>query len=264
MEPGASEVASENAISEQQNAIRTLLGRGMSLTQVARSVGVSPASVRAWRDGRKVATGRGRVRLLGVAATICGRLDVPKTAAPPLRRGRHSARERSLRAAAMKEAGLWPPEEFARRLRLLTELARRRGASADDVAAFLRVSRRTLYCYLAEGNARLPGAETLARLNLLGRAVGLEKDTPNAELELISLEDRFARASLVLFGLHHYVGFLPRDPQKEQALRWLAGETGFSLRTVRRYLPIRDKNRRLSRSVVDAFEGVARRIGRVI
>lgn len=253
-----------NAIYEQQEAIKGLLESGLNLTEVARAAGVSPASVRAWRAGKKVAAGRARARLLRAAAAPDDQFRKTKTGSRANPRGRNSARERAARAAALKAEGLWPPEEFAKRLRLVLELARLRHANAGDVAAFLRVSRRTLYCYLAAGNARLPPAETVARLRLLSGALGVEDGVSGGGLELISLEERFARASLIVFGLHHYVGFLPRDPLKEQVLRRLAEDTGFNARTIRRYLPIRDKNRRLTRAVVEAFEEVARRTGRVV
>lgn len=159
---------------------------------------------------------------------------------------------------------MWPPEVCARRLRKLTVAAKEVGGAASDLIEFLGVSRRTFYQYLSPGNARPLPAEVVRRVLLLERRLAGSGGEFPSEVSVISLEERLERASILLFGDYHYAGFPAGDPVKGHALRVLAAETRFSERALRRYLPVRECGRRISRTVVAELEGVARRLGTLV
>jgi hypothetical protein len=135
---------------------------------------------------------------------------------------------------------------------------------ASDLIEFLGVSRRTFYKYLSPSNTRPLPAEVVKRVLLLERHLANSEDGHHAEVCVVSLEERFARASILLFGDYHYTGFAGGDPVKGHVLRVLAAETRLSERTLRRYLPIRDYGRRISRAVVAEMEGVVCKLGRLV
>jgi hypothetical protein len=249
---------------EQRDALEKLRRKGLSLADVARLVVTTVNSVSAWRDGKKPAAGRIRRRLLDLSAMPEEELKAALAGAPAYTRGRLRSPEEEARVAAMRAVGLWPMEVCARRIGELSEGARAKGVSSTDLIEFLGVARRTFYQYRSSTNTRPLPAEVVRRLQLLETYLtGGEQSVP-AGLRLLTPEGRFERASIVLFDKLHYVGFSPGDSVKEHVLHLLVSETHFDARTIRRYLPVRDKSRRVNRAVVAAFEDVARRLGTLV
>ena len=164
----------------------------------------------------------------------------------------------------MEAAGLWPPHACARVIRGLADRARDKGIKSTDLIEFLGVSRRSFYHYRSDTNSRPLPVEVVRRLQLLEKYLAGGEQGDAAGLCLLTVEGRFERASIVLFDKLHYVGFGNGDPVKEHVLRVLTHETHFDARTIRRYLPVRDGGRRVSRAVVVAFEDVARRLGAIV
>ena len=253
------------AFLEQQRALDELTRKGLSRTQIARLIGVGTKSVRAWDVAAKMARGRARGRLLSCARITADELTSLMPHEGPVR-GRISPEEAARRVTAMKEAGLWPLEERADKLKLLLEDARRVNITAGEVINLLGISRRTFYEYLSSGSTRLLSIETVERYKRLNDSLGsATRKQLDISITLLTLEERFTQASIVLFGQYHYVGFAARDPIKEQALRILARVTGYHERTVRRYMPLRiEPRRRVPRSIVEAFESVACNLGSLV
>jgi hypothetical protein len=179
-------------------------------------------------------------------------------------RGRLTSEEEDERIATLRAAGLWPLDACARRIAYLSEAARAKGVSSTDLIEFLGVSRRTFYQYKSVTNTRPLAAEVVRKLQLFEQYLReAEHDAP-AALHLLTLEGRFERASILLFDKLHYVGFAPGDHVKEHVLGVLVEETHFGARTIRRYLSVRDKRRRVNRAIVAAFEDAARRLGTLV
>lgn len=253
-----------SAFLEQQRALDELIINSFNYTQIARLIGVEPNSVRAWYKAMKLARGRKRWLLLS-----CARMTVDQLAAlasnGKIARGRFSPEEAGRRVAAMKAAGLWPVEERARRLKSLLESARRTGVTTAELISLLGVGRRAFYEYLSPENARLMPVEVVRRYENLHASLGSEKKKDNTSAVFLMPEERFTQASIVLFEQYHYIGFAPRDPVKENALRMLARATGYNERTLRRYLPLRaDPQRPVPRAVIEAFESVAANVGSLV
>lgn len=254
-----------DAFLEQQRALDELTSKGLSRTQIARLIGVGANSVRAWDGAVKMARGRARERLLSYA---CIPVEDLSSLAPRALtvRGRISPEEAARRITAMKEAGLWPLEERAYKLKLLLEHARRANITASEVISLLGIGRRTFYEYLSSESARLMPVVAAKRYECLNASFGSEirKQTGRPTMPL-TFEERFTQASVVLFEQYHYVGFAARDPIKEHALGTLARATGFHERTLRRYIPLRvEPRQRISRAMVEAFESVARNVGSLV
>jgi hypothetical protein len=255
----------DEASAGQRAAVGALLGRGLTLADVARLLVTTPNSVADWRDGPRPAPGRVRKRLIELSAMADEALgEALAKSVSGYGRGRLTAVEEAERVASLGAAGLWPLHVCAGRIVELSERARERGLSSTDLIEFLGVSRRTFYQYRAATNTRPPPVEVASRLRLLGEYLEAGGQSQPAALRLLTLEGRLDRASIILFGALHYKGFEPGDPRKEYALRVLAGMTGFNARTLRRYLPARDRRRGVNRAVVAAFEGVARKLGAIV
>jgi hypothetical protein len=208
--------------------------------------------------------GRARRRLLELSATPEENIREMLAGVSSYPRGRLNTSEEAERYEAMEAAGLWPPHVCARLIRGLSDRARDRGITSTDLIEFLGVSRRTFYHYRSDTNSRPLPVEVVRRLQLLEKYLAGSGQGDAAGLYLLTLEGRFERVSIVLFDKFHYVGFSNGDLVKEHVLRVLADETHFDARTIRRYLPVRDRERKVSRAVVAAFEDVARGLGALV
>lgn len=258
-------VSEFGAFLEQQKAIDALLSKGLRRTQIAWLVCVGANSVRAWDGAVKLARGRARARLLSHASMTAYQLSKLAPAALIIR-GRLPPEEIARRIAAMKKAGLWPFEERASRLKLLLERAGQANITTTEVIDSLGMGRRAFYDSLSAESMRLVSVETVRRYQQLSVSLGFAGGSDSlSPFTPPTIEERFIRASLLLFEEYHYVGFTPRDPVKENALRMLAQATGYHERTLRRYLPLRvDPQRRVPRMMVEAFEEVARQHGSLV
>lgn len=253
------------AFLEQQRAIDELAGKGLNRTEIARLVGVTPNSLRMWDQAEKLARGRTRELLLSYARTQCG--ELPETVfGPCARRGRLSDEESRRRVMAMREAGLWPPTERARKLQSLLEVAARKDITATELITLLGASRRLFYSYLSLNSSSLMPVETVQRYGNLSGLLGSGGNSGSGGSSIaLTLEERLTQASLILFEEYHYTGFDARDPVKDYALKTLAQATGFHERTLRRYLPLRaDPQRRASRVMINALEIAARKFGALV
>jgi hypothetical protein len=253
-----------DARAEQRAALETLRRKGLSLTDAARLVVATTNSVAAWRDGEKPAAGRTHRRLLELSGMPEERLREALAVATTYPRGRLTMSEEAERVATMREAGLWPLDVRARKVCKLSEAARLKGLSSTDLIEFLGISRRTFYHYRSTTNTRVLPVEVVRRLQLLEKYLTDDEYDVPAGFYLLTLEGRLERASIILFDKLHYIGFEPGDPVKEHVLHVLTNETHFDTRTIRRYLPVRDRGRRAHRAVVAAFEDVARRLGTLV
>jgi transcriptional regulator with XRE-family HTH domain len=252
-----------NKYREQQATLNEIYRKGCSRTTIAQLVGVTPNTVRAWEKAVKMARGRTRARLLAFAGNHESGLKI-LNANSPINRGRISKEECQLRVLAMKEAGLWPLDVCARKLKALVETAKAANITTDEIIELVGIGRRTFYDYLNEGNTRLMSVEVVGRLQSFLAAIGTEAEQGTCKLVPQTLEVRFSQASIILFEEYCILGFVARDVVKEDALRKLAEVTGYNQRTLRRYLPLRAEHRRTPRAMVEAFEDCARLLGSVV
>lgn len=248
---------------QQQAALEDLYRKGYSNTTVARLVGVTPNTVRAWDKAVKMARGRTRARLLSIANKPESELKI-LGANSSIIRGRISKEERERRVIAMEEAGLWPPDVCARKLKALVRDAKAANVTTDEIIGLLGVGGHTFYDYLDEGNTRLMSVEVIERLQSFAAAIGVNAEWGSYQPEPRTLEMRFRQASIILFEEYYVVGFAARDIVKENTLRKMGEVTGYNERTLRRYLPLRADNRRVPRAIVEAFEDGARLLGSVV
>jgi DNA-binding transcriptional regulator YiaG len=253
------------AFLEQQKAIDELAGKGLNRTEIARLVGVTSNSLRMWDRAEKLARGRTRELLLSYSRMPRG--ELPNTVfGRCARRGRLSEEESRRRMMTMKEVGLWPPIERARKLQFLLEVAARKDITATELITLLGASRRSFYSYLSLNNSSLMPVEMVRRYGNLSSLLGIGGNGGSGWSSIaLTLEERFAQASLILFEEYHYTGFDARDPVKDYALKTLAQATGFHERTLRRYLPLRaDPQRRAPRVMIETLEATARKFGSLV
>lgn len=248
---------------EQQIALNELYQKGYSRMAVARLIGVTPNTVRAWENTVKQARGRSRARLLFFADKSKDDLKILSVNFPIVR-GRISKDEHEVRVHAMKRVGLWPLDVCARKLRILVAVAKTVNVTTTEIIEWLGVGRRTFYEYLDEDNTRLMPLEVIERIQRFTAPLGVNTEREEYQSKPETLEMRFSRASIILFEEYCILGFTTRDIVKKNALQKLVEVTGYNERTLRRYIPLRTNNRRPPRAIVEAFEEGARLLGSIV
>lgn len=281
---------------EQQRAIDALRAKRLSLDLIADLIGVGVDTVRHWDAGRRMASGWTRTLLLKYASSPVEKLpqkirDILKRKTVLRPRGRIDQKERTRRERAMEAVGLWPLKVCADKLSSAVERANARGITSTQIMKIWGVTRRSFYEYLSPDNNRLMPVDVSARIaRFINELDELEKGGTRAkkaesaavegagsnghqsklpnDIVPLPLEERFFAAATTLFGEYYMKrGFKPLDENRLAALKLLVAETPYSHRTISRLLPPYGeglRGRRLRSAVVESFEEIARRHGRIV